>query len=293
MLIISAADAQLADSPSPMFKGSPKHTGLIEVVTNIETPYLQWKFFADNGVETTPAIGEDGTIYFGTFRDNFFALNPDGTEKWRFTREGEAFSTSPAIAGDGTIYAVSFGNIRPVYNILHEVDMGYGIPNLHALNPDGTQKWEFDLGGIYSGTISPPTIGPDGTVYVGSGGSGMQEDVDTGDVLWAINPDGTAKWSFDTGDAIFTSPAIGDDGTIYVSAANYTFYALTPEGEEKWRIVSDGYFDCSPAIGPDGTIYVGATDKLLRAVTPEGEVKWTFKVGDIPVSYTHLRAHET
>jgi outer membrane protein assembly factor BamB len=37
--------------------------------------------------------------------------------------------------------------------------------------------------------------------------------------LYAINPDGSQKWSFTTGDiAIWSSPAIGADGTIYVGS---------------------------------------------------------------------------
>ena len=33
------------------------------------------------------------------------------------------------------------------------------------MNPDGTKKWEFDLG---DGTDSTPSIGRDGTIYIGS-----------------------------------------------------------------------------------------------------------------------------
>ncbi|MFC2143706.1 hypothetical protein ACFLQN_04885, partial [Candidatus Aenigmatarchaeota archaeon] len=43
--------AQLADTPSPTLKINSKHTGLSEYETNIETPYLKWKFDTGNGIE--------------------------------------------------------------------------------------------------------------------------------------------------------------------------------------------------------------------------------------------------
>ncbi len=53
----------------------------------------------------TPAISEEGTIYFTTWGGYryFYALNPDGTQKWSFQPEGSSTS-SPSIAEDGTIY---------------------------------------------------------------------------------------------------------------------------------------------------------------------------------------------
>jgi outer membrane protein assembly factor BamB len=36
--------------------------------------------------------------------------------------------------------------------------------------------------------------------------------------LYALNPDGSQKWSFTTGHDVDSSPAIGTDGTIYVGS---------------------------------------------------------------------------
>ncbi len=44
---------------------------------------------------------------------------------------------------------------------------GLGDNNtLYAINPNGTLKWEFNAFGI--GWWSSPTIGDDGTIYIGS-----------------------------------------------------------------------------------------------------------------------------
>jgi outer membrane protein assembly factor BamB len=58
--------------------------------------------------------------------------------------------------------------------------------------------------------------GADNTIYVGSDDNS----------LYAINPNGTLKWSYQTGDNVFSSPAIGADGTIYVGSKDYYLYAI-------------------------------------------------------------------
>ena len=58
---------------------------------------------------STPAIGADGTIYISCSNYKFYALNPDGTQKWEYTTEG-IIDSSPAIGVDGTIYVGSYDN---------------------------------------------------------------------------------------------------------------------------------------------------------------------------------------
>jgi len=80
VLISSLSDcAQSADSPWPMYKGNAKHTGQSPYDTSHTKPVLKWKFEAEDGVDSAPAIGSDGTIYVGTFGNKFYAFNPDGT----------------------------------------------------------------------------------------------------------------------------------------------------------------------------------------------------------------------
>ncbi|MCE5250441.1 PQQ-binding-like beta-propeller repeat protein, partial [bacterium] len=142
---------------------------------------------------------------------------------------------------------------------------GRGIASVAA---SSTLKWKFQTGReIYSA----PTIGVDGTVYVGSN--------DT--YLYAVKPDGMLKWKFQTGGDIASSPAIGADGTVYAGAwATDTYlYAVKSDGTLKWKFQTGGDITSSPAIGPDGTVYVGSGDKYLYAVNPDGTLKWKFQTG--------------
>ncbi len=161
---------------------------------------LQWRvdFYYRLGekdnVESSPAVGADGTIYVGSDDDNLYAVNPDGSQKWKFTT-GNVVYSSPAVGADGTIYVGSVDH------------------NLYAVNPDGSQKWKFTTGNV---VFSSPAVGADGTIYVGS------DDHN----LYAVNPDGSQKWKFTTGDVVFSSPAVGADGTIYVGSDDHNLYAV-------------------------------------------------------------------
>jgi len=287
LLLAAPVYAQLADSPSPTLKVNSKHNGLSEFATDIEKPFLKWRFDTGEGVESSPAIGSDGTIYTGSFINNFYAFNPDGTVKWTFTRAGEHFRSSPTIGKDGTIYVPAIYGLSPEYSEHLGFSVDFGTPKLYALNPGGTVKWEFILGGRMGGILYSPAIASDGTIYMISGGAKMPGAVG-GDKFWAINPDGTAKWSFTTGDAMYSAAALADDGTIYFGCTDGNLYALTPEGKEKWRfntgpdaVKRDSIFDSVPSIGPDGTIYIGSRDKNLYALTPGGREKWHFTAEDV------------
>ena len=119
---------------------------------------------------------------------------------------------------------------------------------------------------------SSPAIGADGTIYVGSW--------DT--KLYAINPNGTLKWSYTTGERIDSSPAIGADGTIYVGSWDQNLYAINPNGTLKWSYDTGIAVlkKSSPAIGADGTIYVGSGNISSLAINPNGTLKWSYDTGN-------------
>jgi outer membrane protein assembly factor BamB len=191
------------------------------------------------GLEGSPAVGPDGTIYVAVFAParslSLYAINPDGSQKWR---RPYSVSSSPTVGADGTIYTSS----------------GAGVV---AIDPDGNTKWTFASGS----TNSSPAVGADGTVYVSSGGG-----------LYALDPAGNQKWTFASG-STNSSPAVGADGTVYVSSGG-GLYALDPAGNQKWNFTG-GSGD--PAFGPDGTIYVSSVGGDLIAINPDGSLKWTSK----------------
>ena len=62
-----------------------------------------------------------------------------------------------------------------------------------------------------------------------------------------------ARWRFETGGDVDSSPAIGADGTVYVGSDDGNLYAIDPEtGAEVWRFPAGGEIRSSPAVGADG-----------------------------------------
>jgi len=73
------------------------------------TPQLQWSFTTGGAVTTTPAVGPDGTVYFGSRDHNMYAVAP-GTGAvvtgWPYTAVGE-IESSPALASPSLLFFVN------------------------------------------------------------------------------------------------------------------------------------------------------------------------------------------
>jgi len=81
-----------------------------------------------------------------------------------------------------------------------------------------------------------------------------------------LPPPDRKLWAYITGNEVYSSPAIGPDGTIYVGSKDSKLYAINPDGTLRWTVSGTYSFDCSPAVGLDGTVYMGANDGYLRAI---------------------------
>lgn len=256
-----------------------------------------------------PLIGPDGTIYFSLavngctrsflppplppacrFEDTFYrgivsAVSPTGVELWHTELEAP---TAPALVGD-TIYigyTIHRWHYRPSPPLPPPIPWLETYAHLAALNAStGETLWNYRFG---PGTAfsDSPAVGSDGTVYIG--------DIRTG-VLYALNPDGTGKWSLDLslGDGFTSSPAIGPEGTLYVThwdsnVSSYSLVAIQDNGTSGsilWTLTLAGpNFDRSPVtpvVDASGVIYVSTTivneisetNKLI-AVNPDGTVRW-------------------
>ena len=256
------------------------------------------------GINTSPAIGKDGTIYVALEGANLdtmlYAISPDGSIKWK----SDAISpggvwSSPTVGSDGTIYVGSrdkylyaispddgallwkyetggvIDKSSPAVGSDGTIYIGSSDKYLHAVNPNGTPKWKFNGGGTSSAmSYATPAIGGDGTIYIGSDA-----------YFYAVNPNGTEKWRYQYGGG-YSSPAIGGDGTIYVNTSNNLF-ALNPDSTVKWDYDHGGKtwspdFVGSPVIGLEGTVYIGADNNLLYALDSYGKLKWTFEASSDP-----------
>ena len=164
-----------------------------------------------------------------------WAINTsDGSTKWRFTL-GTGMTSSAALSPDGsTVY------------------IGCYDGNLYSVNAStGALNWQVQVGFKNAATSASPAIGPDGTIYLGSNyGS-----------LYAINPDGSQKWIFETKSDVTSdrdirsSVAINADGTVILASYDgYVRGIYSSTGVVKWQCLLPGKNYASPAIAADGTI---------------------------------------
>jgi outer membrane protein assembly factor BamB len=229
-----------------------------DVVEDFSTPPPQnsdWTFnFGGSfqGSPSAPAMGADGTIYFGSANGYVFALYPDGSLKWRFPNGVSlaAFNSTPAIAPTGEIY------------------IGCDNAKLYCLRPDGTEKWSYPAN---SAVQCAPVVGTDGTVYFAS----------TSGKFYAVMSDGTLRsgWnSIDYTGPINASPVFGPDsslqGTIYFGYAG-GLVALSPGGGLRWARPLPAV-KAGPALGDNGVLYVGCSDQKLYFINADsGDVIWS------------------
>jgi len=126
-------------------------------------------------IYSSPAIGEDGTIYFASTDGNVYALNPDGSEKWRRSLGSSTFVfSSPALGYYNLYIGCKYATGGPVMSTPavaardssdELIYVGSYDHYLYAVNQAGTLQWRFQTAGpIYAS----PNVDQDGTIYVGS-----------------------------------------------------------------------------------------------------------------------------
>lgn len=133
-------------------------------------------------------------------------------------------------------------------------------------------NWEFATSSHIKGVTA--LKGDDGTLYIG----------DSAGSFYAINQDGTEKWSLSLTTASGSqeiydgSPALGQDGNIYVTSQNGNLYSISQSGTINWTFTTINSADMrvGPAIASDGTIYINDREGNFYAVNPDGSLKWSF-----------------
>jgi len=269
----AAADAAGASAVAwwPMKYHDPQHTAGSPLV-GPEAPHLKWSFDAGSHIMEPAVAAPDGTIYFvasDSTGNTLFALDPEGTLKWRYDLpHGEwVCANSLALGTDGTIY---FGSGRTVE--IREPSGAVGSHSepvgFHALSPEGQLRLTFPADGMVAG---PVVVGHDGTIYF----STTRENYSEGDpgrfaYLYALNPDSSVRWRYGA-DGWITYFAVAPGGEVYFTLwSAESLYALDTEGAPRW--------DCrmteevpAPVIGADGAIYLDAISLIV--LDPDGSVR--------------------
>lgn len=170
-----------------------------------------------------PAIGEDGTLYFGA-ETGIFAVTLDGDQVWVHNAGGN--KSSALIGPDRTVYVYSTNG------------------TLYALGPDGNPRWTLDTPpwGTTSELTKPRlALGAAGTLYLGLSDGGVLP----------VGQDGKAQAPIPkvcSGSVL--DVAVAGNGTVYVQCEYHTI-ALSPGGTKAWdnQLTYEGRLAITPANG--------------------------------------------
>jgi outer membrane protein assembly factor BamB len=248
----------------------------------------KWNFTTDSVVSSSPSISSDGTIYVGSRDGKLYAigipLSLTVNVTSHFTELNSAAQSSITVhVTDGT-------------NPVQGATVNLVSDNGGIFSP---QSGITDANGDFKSIFNAPTVTSQIICRISAEASKTGYNDDSGYVDVTINPipwpmfrhnhrhmgsspydtsanPGKLKWSFTTGNIIFSSPAIDSDGTIYIGSNDDKLYAINPDGTEKWSFGVGDNIRSVPAINSDGIIYVGSDDNNLYAINPDGTEKWSF-----------------
>ena len=203
---------------------------------------IAWSYACDAQIESIPAVGNDGRVYFGARNNSMYCLTPEALLSWTFCPAGTAWGidSAPTLDDSGHVFFAVSGN------------------GFYCLNSDGSVGYRYPLTGF---CYTSPILMPGGAVV-------FYESTREATQVTRLNPDGTKRWGtlLPTDQAPQSSPAADQDGNVFVSFFSYDATTST-FCSQLGRVDSDGNYRslCSdldvigiaggPCIGADGTVY--------------------------------------
>ena len=172
---------------------------------------LIWKFSTGGAVTSSTRVGTEGSLFFGCLDGYLYALNPDGSLKWKKDLGAEIWS-SPALLEGGK--AVFIGS------------MAEDSANVFSLDGQtGEIIWKYKTA---EPVFSSPAVSHDNKVvfFCSYDANCYAFNTENGQVLWVFEADS----------AFQSSPVISKlDGTLFVGSTEGNIYAVdSSTGKLKW-----------------------------------------------------------
>lgn len=218
-------------------------------------------------IHSSPMISPNGDIYIGSTDGYLYAMNKNGSLKWKIKTNGFINSS---IVGDTIINDSGLEEFR-IYAYSED-------KYLYSIDESGNLLWKLLVGNC---SLSAPAIAADHTIYMAS----QSTNVDTAKIM-AISPQGEELWTFANWYTIFSAPTIDEMGILYVSSGfesltsedEYFITAIYPDGTLKWSQQLEGiqYLPSNPMINHIGEILIGSDDRVDAFDMSNGEKIWEY-----------------
>lgn len=246
-----------------MFRGNATHNSYIVAADDFIYDTKAWHFFAGAPVRSTPLV-DNGIIYFGTTKGDFFAIDKKGGQlKWKYNT-GMSINSSAASQGEKLFFTDN-------------------RQTLFCLNKTSGKKiWEFKMGEKiaypwrFDYYYSSPVLYEDKLIVGG----------DDGYLYNLYQKDGKLAWKFKSKGLIRAAASVYN-GMVLFGDTEGIFYALDLRtGKEKWvfKVAGESMkleyfgFDRKAILGAavinDGKIIFGARDGFLYCLNNEGKQLW-------------------
>ena len=274
---------------------------------DVATGALNWEYrkAAFTNIWSTPAVGEDGRLFFGSFDGTVTAISSNGTELWTSQQTGGVVNTSPSLDSEGNLY------------------VGSTSGQMGSYTPDGAERWTYVAPGPLR---SSPALASDESALFGATTTGevFSLDPNTGALHWQVSPifrssyfssptvvpgsglvllatelcggcpqrdparlialepaTGNVAWQLGIGANTQSTAAIFNSQGVIANKDGHLIAFDVMTGQESWRLFLGGRIRSSPTIAGDGTIFIG-TPAGISAVSQSGELLWEYSVnGDV------------
>src|SRR5262249_24056423 len=177
--VFLALAAPSAPTPSAMFRGDARHTGVFASAAGPALSSLRWQVDAHGPVRGSPTVlGDASAVLFGSGDGHLYCVDAaNGRERWH-TALGGAVVSTPAVSGDLVV-----GTARE--RTVTAVDLATGrVRWRFEAGKDLPFDWEWDY------WLSSPAIA-ENRVFVGSGDGELYAlELSSGRRLWELSTGG-------------------------------------------------------------------------------------------------------
>jgi hypothetical protein len=241
------------------------------------TGSAKWSYKLDGQVRSANEFNGDVyvTYMYETNGQSFCGIkviDMYGKLQWTYEQPGTGEFNLHINETDGTIYAwpnYISGNTKNI---------------LHALNPDGTVKWVYQMKNSYSTAVSVKFNGE--SIYLIHSNGSYHDIADN--FLIKISARGDKKWEYKVNGKYFSIKDVGSDGTAFISNYNgvHNLYAVSSNGSTKW--VKNNFHVDTLKASKNGTIYAYFPynpTRSIYAINPDGTIKANYDIGTGPMPF--------